>query len=318
MNNLQDLSLDPRAGHLLGYTLDEIQSNYQEYLKDISQKKDMPATEIMENITHWYNGYLFTSPSESNNVKVYNPFSVMLYLQNKKFDNFWFDTGTPTFLMKLLKKEDFPITTIDGAKIHSSQTKSYDIEDVKLIPLLWQTGYLTIKSYNEKTSIYQLTFPNEEVRISFFHYVMEKIVSVNAVLLTSNLEHLTEALENADLKAFFETLKIFFAKIPYDLHIPIEKYYQSIFFIIMTLLGAQTTAEERTNNGRIDAVIETDSHIFIIEFKIDIPSKTALDQIKEKEYHQKFQDSGKVIILIGVQFDTSKRNVHDWTAEELA
>lgn len=317
VNNLQDLSLDPRAAHLLGYTADEIEANYQDYLSEIVQKTGQKKKEILEHVRFWYNGYQFADFEAIETQKVYNPYSVMLYLQNKVFDNYWFDTGTPTFLMELLKKQDYPITSIEGAKIHKSKTKTYAIDKIKLIPLLWQAGYLTIKSYNPTTKNYTLTFPNEEVRVSFFENVMENLTDVDTALLSSFVSKLSQSIQKPDLKTFFETLKVFFAQIPYDMHIPLERYYQSIFFSIMTLLGSHVICEDRTHNGRIDAVIETDNQIFIFEFKIDKSAQIALDQITTKRYYQKYLLKEKPIILVGIQFDTQDKNISDWIAQEL-
>ncbi len=317
LNNLQDLSLDPRAAKLLGYTSTEIETNYSAYLEDLSQTSGTSQEEILDLIKFWYNGYQFVNPTLMD-AKVYNPYSVMLYLQNREFDTYWFDTGTPTFLMKLLKLHDYPILTIDGAKIHKSETKSYDIKEIKLLPLLWQAGYLTIESYNPKTKNYKLKLPNEEIKVSFLEHVMESLSSVKPSILSSIVSKLSQALQVNDLDQFFETLKSFFSKIPYDLHIPSERYYQSLFFTTIALIESHITAEDRTNNGRIDAVIETLSHVYIFEFKIHDTAQAALAQIQEKEYYKKFLLDNKKIILVGVQFDTDKRTIAKWLSEELA
>ena len=318
MNNLQDLTLDPRAAKLLGYTTEEIRTNYKAYLEDLSQKADESVDEITGKIQFWYNGYQFVDPAIVEDAKVYNPYSVMLYLQNGIFDNYWFDTGTPTFLMRLLKKQDYPITSIEGAKIHKSHTKSYDIEDVKLIPLLWQAGYLTIKNYTPKTKTFQLTFPNEEVKVSFFEHVIESITKVDPVITASILNKLSQALIQRNLEQFFETLAVFYAQIPYDLHMLYEKHYQAIFFTIMNVVGASVLAEDRTNNGRIDAVVETPSGIYIFEFKVNDSAEVALSQIEDKEYHKKYLLADKPIILVGVQFDTDKRNIGQCLSKAVA
>ncbi len=265
MNNLQDLTLDPRAAKLLGYTTEEIRTNYKAYLEDLSSKSGERIDEIISKIQFWYNGYQFVDPQIVEDAKVYNPYSVMLYLQNSIFDNYWFDTGTPTFLMRFLKQQNYPITSIEGAKINKSQTKSYDIKEVKLIPLLWQAGYLTIKSYNPKTKNFQLTFPNEEVKVSFFEHVIESITEVDPAVTASILDTLSQAILQGDLESFFETLHVFFAQIPYDLHMPFEKYYQSIFFTIMSLVGASVIAEDRTNNDRIDVFC----NLFLLHVQVE-------------------------------------------------
>lgn len=318
MNNLQDLSLDSRAARLLGYTSQEIRVNYKEYLAELSQLGNTSVDETLAHIQFWYNGYQFVDPSVVKDAKVYNPYSVMLYLQNGLFDNYWFDTGTPSFLMRFLRKQQYPISSIEGAWINKSQTKSYDIKDVKLLPLLWQAGYLTVKSYDSATKNFQLMFPNEEVRVSFFEHVIESITEIDPAYTASVLSRLSQALLKGDLDSFFETLQVFFAQIPYDLSLPFEKYYQSIFFTIMSLLGAQVRAEERTNNGRIDAMVETPSSVYIFEFKLNGSAEDALSQIEEKEYFKKYQLVDKPIVMIGVQFDKDKRTVEKWVSKECA
>lgn len=317
LNNLQDLTFDPRAAKLLGYTAEEIKTSYQDYLEEISVSLNRPVTEILEHIRFWYNGYVFTDPEKAQDVKVYNPFSVMLYLESRNFLNFWFDSGTPTFLMRLLEAGHYPLTSIEGSEVNIEETKSYEIKKIKLIPLLWQTGYLTIESYNPNTKNFRLIMPNEEVRVAFYQNVMSYLTDVELSLITSSLYKLSQALKEANFKTFFETLKIFFAQIPYTLQLPQEKYYQSIFFIIFKLLGAAIEGEVATNDGRIDAKIETKTNIFIFEFKLDESAETALAQIEQKKYYQKFQLSKKLITLIGVQFDTSTRNIVNWIAKDI-
>ncbi len=317
LNNLQDLSLSTRAATLLGYTLDEIKANYKGHIDTICAQTAQSNKEVLEGITFWYNGYLFTDPQPGSQVKVYNPYSVMLYLQNQVFDNYWFDTGTPTFLMELLKKQEYPVTSIEGAKIHASKTKSYDLQDIKLIPLLWQAGYLTISSYNTATKNYTLTFPNEEVRVSFFENVMERLSSADAAEISSLVYSLSSSLKESNLKSFFELLQMFFSSVPYDIQLPYEKYYQTLFFSIMKLIGAHPKVEERTNNGRIDAVVQSADRIYIFEFKLGTEAQVALDQIEQKAYFQKYLSEGKPISLVGVAFDPEKRNVAQWIEKTL-
>lgn len=306
LNNLQDLSLDVRAARLLGYTKDEIKDNYQEYLHEISQKTGTTHEKIMEEIQFWYDGYQFVNPAALADAHVYNPYSVMLYLQNGEFDNYWFDTGTPSFLLRLIKAQDYPVQTIDNSELNKDDTKSYEIDKIEVLPLLLQAGYLTIKSYDPFTKNFKLTFPNNEVRISFFQFIVLAMSTTKKSALSSTTVKLTKALQRADLKAFFEALVVYFAQFPYSLHIPLEKHYQTIFFGIMALLGADIRAEEPTNDGRIDATIETSTHIFLFEFKLNGSAERALAQIEEKKYYQKYLQKGKTIVLVGVSFSTEK------------
>ncbi len=317
LNHLQDLSLDRRAAKLLGYTFDEIKANYQDYLEDISKESGASVEEILEQIRFWYNGYQFVNPAAVPDAKVYNPYSVMLYLQNKVFDNYWFDTGTPSFLMRLIKSEDYPVPSIEGSEIHLDETKSYEIENIELIPLLLQAGYVTIESYDPQTKNFAVTFPNEEVRLSFFKIVLLALTKTKQSQLASLLVKLNKALEKADFERLLTTIQIYFSQFPYTLHVSSERHYQSIFFGLLTLIGADVKAEEPTNDGRIDAVIETKTHIVIIEFKLNDSAAAALAQIENKKYYQKYLLKGKTIVLIGVQFDIDKRNITQWVIKEI-
>lgn len=262
----------------------EIGSNYDAYLKQVSAKHGVPIDTILEKIRYWNNGYKFLDPDAVKDAKVFSPYSVMLYLQSGSFDNYWFDTGTPSFLMRLIKIQNYPISTIEDSEINISQTKSYEIKDIELIPLLWQAGYLTVKGYNPITKNFKLTWPNEEVKVSFFEHIMRKLAQVDEAWLSSLLAKLSQSIKKVHIDEFFETVKIFFAHIPYDMHIPAESYYQTFFFTIMTLLGQTVRSEDRTNDGRIDAVIEINSHILLFEFKLHDTAESALAQIEQKQY----------------------------------
>ena len=316
LNNLQDLTTDSRAATLLGYTAEEIEHNYESYLTTISQKTGQSLEELLHNIRIWYNGYQFANPSEAPNSKVYNPYSVMLYLDKGTLDNYWFDTGTPTFLMKLIKKQNYAVSTIEGSLINKDEMKSYDIEQIDLIQLLYQSGYLTIASYDPHTENYTMKFPNKEVKNSFFQFVVLRMTKAKKSALKSLLYTLTQALTKPDLDTFFKALQVFFAKFPYHLHTNTEKHYQGVFFSVLSLIGADITVEEPTNNGRIDAVIETNTHIMIIEFKLNGTAESALKQISQKNYYQKYLLSNKEIVLIGVQFDMQERNIAQWIVEK--
>ncbi len=317
LNHLQDISLDPRAAKLLGYTVEEISHYFNDHIAAISKSSGMPKNEIVANITYWYNGYQFIVPTNVSNAKIYNPYSVMLYLQNQRFDNYWFDTGTPTFLMKLLKKEQYEVSTIEGSTLHWDETKSYELQEIELIPLLLQAGYLTIDSYNTQTENFTLVFPNHEVKTSFFQIIVLALTKSKKRNLSPVIVALKQALDDADIDSFFTTLQVYFSTIPYHLHVPSEKNYQSIFFGLMVLIGADVRAEEPTNNGRIDAVIETPNHIFIIEFKLNDTAKEALKQLQSKEYYKKYLLAGKTIILAGVSFDKKQRTISHWCIKEL-
>ena len=317
LNNLRDLSLNPKTAQLLGYTIDEIKQYYSSYLEGIAQEGPLTVDEILERIKFWYNGYQFADPERAPDSKVYNPFSVMLYLEEKVFIDYWFDTGTPSFLNYLINKQEYAISKIEGSEVNISETKSYDIRKIKILPLLWQAGYLTIDSYNPRTRNFKLKFPNEEVKVSFYNHFLESLTEKDIAYLTEATEKLRVQLAKNDLEGFFESLKIFFAQIPYTMHLPQEKYYQSIFYVIMKLINADIVGEDVTNNGRIDATLITADHIYIIEFKLHGTAADALKQIEDKVYYQKYLDKGKKIVLVGVEFDLENRTVGKWITKQI-
>lgn len=313
MNNLVDLTLMPEAADLLGYTDTEIDLYFQPHMELIAQQQHTHMAEVKNNMKHWYNGYQFSQNPET----VFNPFSVLMYLLTKSLRNYWFESGTPTFLVSLIKAKQYNINELEHAELHVDSLALFDIDTIRLIPLLLQTGYLTIKGYNPKTQNYQLGYPNEETKASFLLYFMEIITTTESAQISNAIVQLTEDLNDGNLEKFFTTLKVFFASVPYTMQLSQEKYYQSIFYVILSLLGAYVQAEVTTNNGRIDCTIETDKQIYIFEFKLYDDAHSALEQIEQKQYYQKFLHTGKAICLIGVAFDIKQRNIVDWTSKEI-
>jgi hypothetical protein len=312
MNNLIDLTLSPDAADLLGYTEQEIDHYFEPHMHEIAQEQSISVADIKNTMRHWYNGYQFSKLPQT----VYNPFSVLMYLLTKDLRNYWFETGTPTFLVNLIKAKQYNIEDLDHAELHVDNLSAFEVDDMRLLPLLLQTGYLTIKGYDPDTRNYQLGYPNEETKASFLFYFIEMITTAQTAQLSNAVSRLTKALNAGDLEQFFETLNIFFASVPYTMQLPQEKYYQSIFYVLMNLIGAYVHAEVVTNDGRIDCTIETSERIYIFEFKLHDSEVVALEQIKEKKYYQKFLHEGKRIMLVGVAFDMQQRNIGSCIAED--
>jgi Predicted AAA-ATPase/PD-(D/E)XK nuclease superfamily len=314
LNNLQDLTLDPQAGALLGYTDEEIENYFKPYITSISLNQDIPYESIIKNMKFWYDGYQFSEKP----LRVYNPYSVLSYLSSGRLRNYWFETGTPWFLVQLMKTQHYSIESVEGSKLSALDMGSFDLDNIKPLPLLLQTGYLTIKSYNELIDNYTLGYPNEEAQISFISYFASTLTTAPVSLFNSAIVELTQALKDNDIDSFFNTLKIFFAAIPYTMQLAKEKYYQSIFYVIVSLIGAYVEAEVTTNDGRIDATIETASYIYIFEFKLNQHATIALEQTDNKEYYQKYLNKNKHIVLIGAAFSLEKRNIQDWLIKKIA
>lgn len=313
LNNLIDLTLSTDAADLLGYNDVEIDHYFQPHMQDIASKQNISGSEVKDAMRHWYNGYQFSKDPHT----VYNPFSVLMYLFTQDLRNYWFETGTPSFLVNLIRAKQYNIEDIDHAEIHADSLTAFEIDTMRLVPLLLQTGYLTFKSYNSETRNYQLGYPNEETKASFLLYFIEMITTKETAQFSNAISRLTKALKENNLEQFFTTLQIFFASVPYTMQLPQEKYYQSIFYVIMNLVGAYVQAEVVTNDGRIDCTIVNSDHVYIFEFKLYDCATAALRQIHEKKYYQPFLHAGKAITLVGVSFDSKQRNISDWISEEI-
>lgn len=311
LNNLEDISMAPQFSALLGITKEETDLYFQDYLTEFAaQEAETPPT-ISEKMKAWYDGFCFAGACQN----VYNPFSLLLLFKQRRFANFWFESGTPTFLIKLIRENHYAIDKFDELELDELAFSNYEIETLQIIPLLFQTGYLTIKGYHKESRLYRLYYPNYEVEHAFLQHLLGSFSHIEAGLGGGYLWRLVQALKNSDLDRFFEVLAVFFADIPYDIQIKQEKYYQTIFYLIFKLIGLEVEAETKTSRGRIDAVIELQETLFLFEFKLDGDEQEALEQIKTMEYFQKYRLSEKQIYLVGVAFDTQQRKVIRWQAE---
>lgn len=314
MNNLDDLTMSIRTANLLGITEAELRHYFKAYIDEFAAQRQRSAEEVLTEIRAWYNGFCFAHGGE----RVYNPFSTIQFFLDKRFSNYWFATGTPYFLIKLLKERNYNIQELDHVEADDLLLQTYELDNLAIVPLLYQTGYLTIKESESDAfgTFYILSYPNHEVRHSFITYLLNAYSGDDGKLTESHLRRLVQALQSGKLAQFFETLNVFFANIDYDLHLENEKYYQSIFYMIFLLLGLRTTAETKTSSGRIDAVIELAERIFIFEFKLGADAATALQQSKDKAYAEKYRLRNKPITLVGANFEYKARKITQWTEAE--
>lgn len=290
LNNLKDLTLSPKANSLCGYTETELLTNFKEYLNSYS----------IEKIRSWYNGYRFSSDS----LKVYNPVSVVSFLSEGKFENYWWRTGTPTFLVKLIKNTFQIDKELQDFYLNASSIGNFDIENLDLEMTLFQTGYLTIVDYNSETNTYKLGFPNLEVSESFTDFLMQIYLNSSESSIRHLINDSRNQLVNQDLDKFCQTIEMYFATIPYSLVQNKESFYHSLFQLMMALITRDAYSEVLTNKGRIDTIVNIKDIIYIFEIKLNKSPKEALDQILQKQYYQRFKLQNKKIILVGLNFNT--------------
>ncbi|NCC52680.1 MAG: AAA family ATPase [Spartobacteria bacterium] len=312
LNNLTDLTMMEKFAELPGFTQQEVEDNYAEYIDQLSEKDAVARGETLAKIREWYNGYRFSK----KDVTLYNPVSIGKLFENMDFKNYWFETGTPGFLLQLMKNVDFDVISVENLELDELGFSAYEIDHVRPEPILFQTGYITIKGYDNAFGLYTLGYPNREVENAFLRYLMDDFTPVSKEYAASHLAKLMKALLRGDMEMFFRHMRIFFENVPYDIQLSNEKYYQTIFYLVMNIIGVQIDTEVRTASGRIDAVVTTDNSVFIFEFKLQGSAEDAIAQIKEKRYHEKYLECGKRVRLIGAAFDKKTRNLETWVEEE--
>ncbi|MBP9123787.1 MAG: ATP-binding protein [Ignavibacteriaceae bacterium] len=299
MNQITDISMNEKYASLLGYTQEELELYFPEYIEILAQKKGTSKKELLREIKHWYNGYSWDATT-----RVYNPFSILSLFQSLRFDNYWFSSGTPSHLIKLMKEKKYDVNILKNAEANILTFDSGSLENIDPVNLLFQTGYLTVSQKRDLYQIeeYLLNFPNFEVETSFYSYLIGDISNTQPYEALTLALKLRQSLEYGYVDQFESILRTLFAQIPANLFIQEEKFYHSLFIMIAYLCGVEVEAEVNTNIGRIDGVIEFSDRIYIIEFKYNHPAEEGLKQIARKKYYEKFLTKGKPICLVGASF----------------
>ncbi len=315
LNNLRDITLSKQFAVLVGYTETELLHYFGSYLAQLADEAGMSKKQLANEIKHWYNGYSWNGENF-----VYNPFSILNLFTEKSFENFWFTSGTPTFLIQLIRRNKSEIMEFENLTVESYTFDSYDIENMDIAALLFQTGYLTIKEITTqgitKVRTYHLSYPNKEVRDSFLTYLLGEFSRKDMSFSSRFLKRINELVKAGDMDGFIREIKSLFASIPYHIFIgDREAYYHSIIYLILKLAGVDVRCEDPTNIGRIDAVLETGNKIYIMEFKMGSEHE-ALEQIKKMKYYEKYLGSGKEIVILGAGFDLEQRNIGNYLLED--
>ena len=308
LNNLNDISLSDDYNSICGINEDELHKFFQPYVEQLAQYQKMTVDEAYAELKKRYDGYHFSK----NSCGMYNPFSVLNALYKKDFGSYWFETGTPTFLVKLLKEHDYNLERMANDELDADSLNAIDTIDSNPVPIIFQSGYLTIKSFDQRFMMYRLGFPNEEVKEGFVKYLMPYYTSVKNGKTAFQIMNFVREVESGRIDDFMARLKSFFADTPYELVKDLENHYQNVMYIVSTLCGLYTKAEYRTSEGRIDMTIETSDYVYIFEFKFEKSAEEALEQIEEKHYAEPFAASGKKIFCIGVNFNSSIRNIDSY------
>ena len=306
LNNINDITLDERYSTICGYTQNDIETVFAKHLEG----------QDFEKIKLWYNGYKFLGEG------VYNPFDILLFIdKNFIYQNYWFSTATPTFLLKLIEKNNYFLPNLEDIIKDEMMLNSFDVDYIELETLMWQTGYLTISNVSENydgTPKYHLNIPNQEVKISLMGSISDFMSKIQQPLQIKN--NIYESLLTQNFTTFETTFKSLFASIPYNLFTKnkmyeYEGYYVSVFYAYLKALGIELIGEDCTNKGRIDLTLKLPKSIFVIEFKVD--GTSALSQIKEKKYHEKYMSENKELFIVGIEFSKKERNICKFEWEKI-
>ncbi len=314
LNNLRDITLSSHFSSLFGYTEEELHHYFGSCLPSLASSQNISSQDMYIKLKTWYNGY-----SWDGKTFVYNPFSILSLLAEGRFDNYWFSTGTPTFLTRLIRQQSAMVSDFEYLLVNSYIFDSFELEHLDIVPLLFQTGYLTIKSREERKEgeRFVLSYPNKEVRDSFIHFLFREFTEKDISSHTKIIDQLVTSLESDNIDEFVKLLQWIFSSIPFHLFpANIEAFYHSIVYVILQLAGMSISAEVATNFGRIDAVIKTSQHTYIMEFKIGSAAK-AIEQIKERKYFQRFLLETRPLKIVGIAFSPEARNISEYKVEEI-
>jgi hypothetical protein len=314
LNQLKDISLSNNYAGICGITETELLQYFTPEIQALAEEQEMTFDEALAEIKKRYDGYHFAKVSED----MYNPYSLLSVFEKRDFGNYWFRTGTPTFLAIALKSNRYDIRKLNNeVTIAVNAIDDYRVGGTNLIPLLYQSGYLTIKSYNKKKDEFILGFPNEEVKYGFLNELLPVYAPVPGLDDTFSASRFSTLLEEGNTDGFMRQLTAFFASIPYDAikkeHRD-EQYYQHVFYLLFRLMGQFVETEDKSAEGRADAVVKTDDSIYVFEFKMDTAAtaEDALAQIDDKGYLIPYTTDGRRLVKVGVEFSLEAKGVKRW------
>ena len=311
LNNLEDLSMWNEYVPLCGITDKELHETLEAEMHEFAEAQRLTDEQFRNKLREYYDGYHFTH----NSVGLYNPFSLLNAFKRKEFGSYWFETGTPTYLVELLKKHRYNLERMADEETDAQVLNSIDSESTNPIPVIYQSGYLTIKGYDERFGIYRLGFPNREVEEGFVRFLLPFYANTNKVDAPFEIQNFVREVETGNYDAFFRRLQSFFADTPYELVRDLELHYQNVLFIVFKLMGFYTKVEYHTSEGRVDLVLQTNKYIYVMEFKLNGTAEEALQQINEKQYALPFTADSRKQFKIGVNFSTQMRNIERWIVE---
>ena len=309
LNNIEDISMNPIYSTICGVTEPELREYFGKGVSDLAEANGLTVAEIYEALKANYDGYHFAGDMRD----VYNPYSLLTALKNRMITDSWYRTGTPTHLIKALKRAEAPIEDLDGTVCSFDQLLNGNVTGDDIVATLYYTGYLTIKEFDRMTNTFVLGYPNGEVRRGFLQNVLGVLTRVGDGRASTIVIELLMKVRSGDIAGYLEKLRSFFADFPYELIKRNEAHYQDVIYCITKLLGFYVQAEYRTSSGRADMILGTKEAVYVFEFKLDAGADAAMSQIDAKEYVLPFAADGRRVVKVAVSFSSETRNIADWT-----
>ncbi len=311
LNNLEDISMLEPYADICGITEKEIHCMFDSEVALLAGKEGIEKDECYARLKDCYDGYHFRQNSEG----VYNPFSLLNTLKSKCFGDYWFETGTPSFLVYLLKQADYNLNNLQEEMVSADILNSVDSMSKNPIPVIYQSGYLTIKDYDREFKIYRLGFPNKEVENGFIKYLLPLYTPIEENKSEFYVANFINDIRRGNPDGFMERLQSLFADSDYKITGKMEKYFQNSMYLIFKMMGFFTEVERTTSRGRMDIVMKTKDYIYVMELKLDGTADEALRQIDDKGYAEPFKTDGRLIYKIGVSFSSETRGIEEWRIE---
>lgn len=314
LNQLVDISFNPRYNALCGMSWEEIETNFSPELEQLAEYNSLTKEECRVRLTRMYDGYHFNYRDRTG---MFNPFSILNVFDSRLFENYWFASGTPTFLAEMLKKTHYDLRELDGLEVSAASLTDDRANVNNPVPMIYQSGYLTIKGYDSELHLYTLGYPNDEVKYGFLNFITPFYTSVNETKAPFYIGQFVKELRAGNVEAFLTRLRAFFADFPYELNDKTERHYQVVFYLVFKLLGQFVDAEVRSAVGRADAVVKTADFVYVFEFKLAGTAEEALLQIDNRGYLIPYTVDRCRLVKVGAQFSQEERNISRWVVEEV-
>ena len=316
-NQPEDISMNSKYDAICGITKEELETVFHDEIDAMAEKMKVTAEEMRDMLKRHYDGYHFSNEMTD----IFNPFSILNALNSRSIQDYWFRTGTPTYLVRLLRHTNENLNDLTGNYYDTSEFVDYRADVERPLPMIYQSGYLTIKDYDPYSNSYQLDLPNNEVKKGFLTLIASNYLGTKESATTLAIQ-LYRAIQLNDLNVWRKSLTAFFASIPYtmrrkDMETEKERYFHYTFYLIFRILSTYIVlTEKQQSEGRADCIIETKTNVYIFEFKLDGSADAALQQIDDKGYLIPFSAEGKRLIKVGVSYDSLKRTIGEWRIKE--